>query len=66
MTEHQKYVAELAAQILSGIISGRMASNQNFDLGNIRPLHIQGAINIAAGLVQEVAERIPPEPPASR
>lgn len=66
MTEHQRHVTEVAAQILAGILSGRMASNPAFDIGSIRPMHVQGAVNIAQGLIGEVYQRVPPEAPEKR
>lgn len=62
MTEEQKDVAELAAKIVAGILAGRMASNPQWDIGNIRPMHVSAAINVALGLIDEVKRRVPAEP----
>lgn len=58
MNDEQREIAELAAKILAGVLAGAMAK-PNFDMGSIRPHHIQGAVNLALGLVQEVKQRVP-------
>jgi hypothetical protein len=58
MNDEQREVAELAAKILSGVLAGAMA-RPNFDLGSVRPHHIQGAVNLALGLIAEVKQRVP-------
>jgi hypothetical protein len=63
VTDHQKYVVELAAKILSGVLSGRMAANANMDMGNIRPHQVQGSLRIAMALVEEARNIVPAEPP---
>lgn len=62
MTDHQKYVVELAAKILSGVLSGRMAANPQFDMGNIRPHQVQGSLRIAMALMEEAKNIVPPQP----
>lgn len=58
LSESQKEVAFLAAQILSGVLAGSLAK-PNQDLGSVRPFHIQGAVNLALAIREEVKTRMP-------
>jgi hypothetical protein len=59
LTEHQRLVLETASRILSGVLAGRMAANPAMDMGSIRPHHVSGSVQVAAGLVQQVLATIP-------
>jgi hypothetical protein len=63
MTDHQQQVLDVAAKILAGVLSGRMAANPAMDMGGIRPHHVQGSVNIAQGLIQQVLTTIPADDP---
>lgn len=58
MTDEQRDISTLAAQILSGLLAGAMGK-QGFDTGSIRPHHIQAAVNLALAIREEVKARAP-------
>ncbi len=57
MTDQQKLVAELSAKILSGVLAGLM-TKPNHDMGNVRPHHIQGSVNLALDIVEQVKAQV--------
>lgn len=58
MSDDQREVADLAARILGGILAGELSKNQ-FGMNDIRPYHVQGSVNMALAIVEQVQQRVP-------
>lgn len=58
MNEQQQQIADLAAKVLAGILSGTL-QKPGYELGNVGIAEINYAVNIAQNIVNVVKSRVP-------